>query len=339
MVEVGVDEREERERGELTSARIVIRHLSLQANGRKGSGGSSRSGSGPPGSGGQGPQPLHFSHQHHRDALNRAGASSGNFKLPPPPPLPPPSYRSSSGPPYGSSAPGSGGRGSFSGGNSGASGGFVQPGLMPASSSMGMGMQGRHGSSGGSGGMAASPFGGSGGSRDAPRPRLGQDTYGASGYSNLGYGGSSAGTGVGGGGGGGAGGGSMVQLGLSSGLGDRSTSTPKGAYDGSMYGRESGRGGGVLAMDTYGGSSSYDMAAGHKRNYSTAMQVRGAPWSMRGLIRRCALIGLCTLCYRLPTSSSPLSLCHPIPLANACWFPWLHQRNCCTSALRLAHLF
>ncbi|EFJ42790.1 hypothetical protein VOLCADRAFT_96996 [Volvox carteri f. nagariensis] len=230
------------------AAPAAARGPGRRAEQERGGGRKGRSGAGPGAGGGGPPQPQH-AHIHHRDALNRTGQLPPPSMKPPPPP-PPPSFHGglrSGGPPFGGGGGGGGGhlgpmsRAPFSGGGGGGGTSYsaVQPGLMPASHSAASGFGGLGRNGGGDGGGRGQWSGG--------------DSYDGPGYGNLGYGNS--------GGSGGGGGGSMVQLGLSS------------------SGRDSNsRGGGGLGMDSYGAPSSYDMAAGQKRNYSTAMQVRFADW-------------------------------------------------------------
>ncbi|GFR40601.1 hypothetical protein Agub_g1146, partial [Astrephomene gubernaculifera] len=193
---------------------------------------------------------------------------------PPPPPMTHGSHMSNrGGGPYGGSGAGTGPgpmgpmvRATFADGGSGAAGGgvssFVQPGLASASdvrSHTGRAARGHHG-----GEMHSSGYGG-----------------GGAGFG--GYGGSMAAAAGGPGdvGGGGGGGGSMVQLGLArnseaaSALSSRMGAASTGAPYGGMYGRDGHTAAsGGSALDPYGSAStsSYDMGAGQKRNYSTAMQ-------------------------------------------------------------------
>ncbi len=172
--------------------------------------------------------------------FNRNAPPNAHHHLPPPPP--PAVHHGSM---YGSQgAPqpmvrsvGDSGRGGGGAGGGGGSSSFVQPGLLPASAYS-------SGQSSRSGGAAFGNSAGTGG--------------GGSGY------GSSRGMGSGVSGSRPMASGGMVQPGLQADAAVGGGGVAAAPYSG-MYG-----GGGIQG----GGASSFDMAAGQKRNYSTAMQVR-----------------------------------------------------------------
>ncbi|GLI69556.1 hypothetical protein VaNZ11_014105 [Volvox africanus] len=254
-------------------------------NGRKGPGG--RSSGTQAGRFAPLPLPQQQQQQHNapfygRDGLNKVGASAPSLKMSPPPP--PPSFHGplmssrGGGMLYSGGACNLGpiGRGPFS--SSGGGGGYssVQLGLTSGNPSLQQpgGGLGHHGTGVGGGSGASGPLGGlSEGRVGASREhRLGGPSYGDSRN-----GGGSRGSG--------GGGGSMVQVGLSSSGGAGGGGGTTTRYGGS-YGREDAQGANIrMGLDLNDGSSSYDMAAGHKRNYSTAMQATyGAPAASQGLL-------------------------------------------------------
>ncbi|GIL48027.1 hypothetical protein Vafri_4728 [Volvox africanus] len=255
---------------------------SEKGRGAQGNGaGNARKGPGGRSSGTQGgrftplppPQQQHNALFYGRDALNKAGAPAPSLKLTPPPPAPsfhgPLMSSRGGGMLYSGGAGNLGpiGRGPFSSnGGGGGGGGYssMQLGLPSGNPSLQQsgGGLGHHGTGVGGGSGASGPFGG------PSESRLGASR-------ELRLGGGSRGSG---------GGGSMVQLGLNSG-GGAGGGGGTTRYGGS-YGREDSHGPSIrMGLDLNDGSSSYDMAAGHKRNYSTAMQAAyGAPAASQGLL-------------------------------------------------------